>query len=296
MLRSLKGTSWRAASLLFALATSVEAQTGITGTWVTYNFGGNPNLIDLQVNGATVTGTISRNNEVNRIYDGSIAGSTVTFKVGTPGVSPRVITYTGRLNGDQMSFTRTVQVRVAGGAGIYGSGGPMEFSATRDTHPARAATRGLLGEWRLNLQRSTYDPGPAPTPIASDASSWVSLADGRLAFTIVSIANEGNPVVTFSILGADGRDHPSYNGNALAALVVDGTSSNLTRSLVAVSDRVFQMTNKTDGVVTSNNRLTLSADGNTLTVAQTIVNAQGQTTATNTLVYERPLPNRPPTN
>jgi hypothetical protein len=284
-------------ALLLLIVGSAQAQTGITGTWVTHNFNDGPNLIDLQANGARVTGTISRGQNVTHIYDGSMSGNTITFKANAGG--NRIITYTGRLNGDELAFTRSVQVlrALADGAGIYGSLGPMEFLASRELAAGLAVPRALFGNWRENVERSTYDPGPRPAPLGPFVRSFVSLPGGRVGLTAVSVAESGDAVMNFVVLKADGMNYPLYNDVTLGAYIMDGAATNLGRTLRVVNDRTFEITNTTNGVVVARRRLTVSPDGNTLTDVTTVVNAQGQTTATNTIVSDRILANgRPPTD
>jgi hypothetical protein len=282
---------------VLALPQAARGQSPVTGTWVTHNFGGVPNMIDLQANGATVTGTISRNNEVTPIYAGTISGNVVTFKANAGSAPARIITYTGRVNGDVVSFSRSVQVLSPSGdgAGIYGSRGPMEFAAIRDNDLARSATRLLLGDWRLSLERSTFNPVVATKP-AAESLSLASRADGSLAFTDAWIGMDGSPSVAVALLKADGRDHPIHNANTIATLLTDGTTPAATLSLVAVSDRAFDVVSKNGGAVTGSRRWTLSPDGSTLTEAYTGMNVQGEVAGTATLVYERSQPTRPPTN
>jgi hypothetical protein len=282
---------------LSLMASTAQAQSGITGTWITHNFGDGPNLIDLQANGTRVTGTISRGQAVTHLYDGSISGNTVTFKASATG--NRIITYTGRQNGDELAFTRSVQVvRAAGdGAGIYGSMGPMEFVATRELASGVPIPRALLGNWRENIQRSTFEPGPAPDPVVPMVRSFVSLPGGRVGLTAVTVVENGDAVMNFAILKADGRDYPFYTDVTLGEYLTDGAAPAGARTLRVVNERTFEITNLNNGIMVARRRLTVSPDGNTLTDVTTVVNAQGQTTAMNTIVSERiPSSRRPPTN
>jgi acetyl esterase/lipase len=67
------------------------------------------------------------------IYDGRIDGNTVSFKVKSPD-GERTITFTGTLKGDEIAFTREVEVRPGGfpgGQGIFGAAGPRTFAARK---------------------------------------------------------------------------------------------------------------------------------------------------------------------
>jgi hypothetical protein len=132
---------------LLAVPGAAWAQAGVTGSWITTAFpsavvGSWHIVITLQANGATLTGSITRAGSAPfDIEDGKVEGATITFKASTPD-GGRIITYTGRVTGDQIAFTRTVQVRDAasnGGAGIFGAFGPKQFTARRGTPESVAA-------------------------------------------------------------------------------------------------------------------------------------------------------------
>src|SRR5688572_8294126 len=97
--------------LLAALAFPdlAQAQSLFTGTWITYNFG-EPNLINIEVNGSRALATISRGQNVVTMRDGAVSGNTVTFR--SSGL--RFTKFTGRLNGDEMVFTRDVEILPGG--------------------------------------------------------------------------------------------------------------------------------------------------------------------------------------
>jgi hypothetical protein len=259
---------------------------------VSNDFGTAPNLIDLQVEGSRVTGSISRGQEVITIYDGSVAGNVVTFKA-IYAAGDRTISYRGTLSGNVMSFTRSVQVRpggAAGGTGIFGGAAITEFTASRENTAGVAVPRALFGNWKINLQRSSFDPGPAPRPTVSDHWNFVARPGGGFAYAVVSVNNEGMPLMTLATLKADGRDHPRYNAASLAGFLGNATATTITVAARAIDARTLEFTHKNNGVVTATTRMTISQDGNTVTEVVRNVDAQGQTTSTNTLVSERIRP------
>jgi hypothetical protein len=268
-----------------------EAQRGVSGTWITMAFGELPNLIDLQADGTRVVGTISRNQQALTIYDGKVDGNTVTFKVVFAG-GDRINSFTGKLNGDEMFFTRSVQVRPGGaatGEGIFGAGGPMQFVATRDT-TGGDAPRVLYGNWRLNLQQSKYEPGPTPRPTVGEIRNYVSRPEGAFGMATISAGAEGIPTFNLAILKTDGNDHPVHTAASLAEFLGNATPSTLTISMRMADPQTFEITNKTRGVVTATRRTTVSRDGNTLTETVKTIDGKGQTTSTNTLIFNRVMP------
>ena len=67
------------------------------------------------------------------IYDGKVDSDTISFKLKTPD-GGRIITVTGKLTGDEISFARDVEVLpggTPGGAFVFGAGGARNFVARR---------------------------------------------------------------------------------------------------------------------------------------------------------------------
>ena len=73
------------------------------------------------------------------IYDGTISGDTISFKCDSPdGHEQRTITFTGKVDGNKILFTRSVKVFRGGDPGlngIYGAKGATQFTATRELIP-----------------------------------------------------------------------------------------------------------------------------------------------------------------
>ena len=122
-----------AAFLLVAL--EGFAQNDIAGRWQTNGVPNAPWVIELQLNGAKVTGTVRQGatGEPVPIYFGSIEGNTVSFKVNSPD-GDRIITFTGKITRAEIGFSRQVEVRpggVRGDTGVFGGNAVSYFSARR---------------------------------------------------------------------------------------------------------------------------------------------------------------------
>src|SRR5438045_1455783 len=103
----------------FALAvSSVYAQARVTGIWQAEVASAGPGLwtVDLKFDRDKLTGSISQDaDDPTDIEAGRVEGNTVIFKV-TVGTD-RTITFTGKINGDQIVFTRDVVMRPGGAPG-----------------------------------------------------------------------------------------------------------------------------------------------------------------------------------
>lgn len=89
--------------------------------------------VDLIANGTNLTGTVSQPRASVQISDGHIDGVELVFKA-TSGDGDRTITLRGKLEGDEIRFTREFVLRPGGfpgTQGIFGAAGPSTFVAKR---------------------------------------------------------------------------------------------------------------------------------------------------------------------
>jgi hypothetical protein len=129
-----------------------------------------------------------------------------------------------------------------------------------------------IGTWKVNLEKSTYSPGPKPT---AAATVKIEPAAGGIKTTIDGMNPEGQPTHTESVAGFDGKDNP-----------VTGAPVPMTNALKRIDDRTFEVMGKVDGKPAVTTRVAVSADGKTITATQTGTNAQGQS-INNVLVLDK---------
>lgn len=150
-----------AIAILFGSISAASAQTGPAGTWQAQ---GAPWVIELKTDpGGALTGTVTQNNGVGfDIVDGKTDGNTVSFKLKSPS-GAGVITFTGKLNGDEMSFTREAVFSAPAGngdGGLLGPGEPTQFVVNRLS--ADAVWNGTL---RNAPTKRNPTPNPNPRPV-----------------------------------------------------------------------------------------------------------------------------------
>jgi hypothetical protein len=120
----------------------------------------------------------------------------------------------------------------------------------------------FVGDWRLNVAKSKYTPGPTPKSVTS---TYEAAGKGYK----VSVRNEpaSGPVQQYS-----------YTSN-LDGMDVKVTGNNTNADTIAVKRidaNTLELVNKKAGKVTTTQRNVVSADGKTRTVTTTGTDAQGQ--------------------
>jgi len=128
------------------------------------------------------------------------------------------------------------------------------------------------GNWKLNLEKSKFDPGPPPK--GPNYVRIEAISDG-LKFTIDGVNAEGKPTHNEWSGKFDGKDNP-----------VKGDPNRDTAALTRIDDHTMQVVSKKDGKVTTTTRTVYSRDGKTRTQTTQGTNSKGMK-VNNTTVYEK---------
>jgi hypothetical protein len=130
----------------------------------------------------------------------------------------------------------------------------------------------MAGVWKLNVAKSSYSPGPGP----KEAMVTIAEAGPGIKVDIAGVAGDGSPLKWGFAGNFDSKDVKLTGSNPDADVVM----------LKRLTPTTIRATYKKDGNKTLVGGASVSADGKTLTVATTGVNAKGQTVK-NTSVYDR---------
>jgi hypothetical protein len=124
----------------------VIRRNAAVGTWIADEVAYAPWTITLAVDEGKVTGTVSqsstdfmhqRHTDITgpvEIYDGFVERDVVSFKCNSPDGGDRTMLFTGKIEGNEIDFTRQVKLRPGGNPGddgIFGLAGAAHFTATR---------------------------------------------------------------------------------------------------------------------------------------------------------------------
>jgi hypothetical protein len=127
---------------------------------------------------------------------------------------------------------------------------------------AQAQSNPLVGTWKLNLDKSKYDPGPAPKSLVRK----VEVAGDGVKYTFEGVAADGKPLTYSFTVKFDGKDNP-----------VMGTAPNGADTISATRTDAhhYTATLKKGGKEVGTSKVTVSDDGMTTTVDATGTNLAG---------------------
>lgn len=144
------------------------------------------------------------------------------------------------------------------------------FAATMSSASAQSKNPGM-GTWKLNVEKSKYNPGPAPKSLTV---KFEPVGQG-VKLTTAGVAADGSPTATEYTANYDGKDYP-LKGSPLADTV----------SLKKVDDRTTLRTDKKNGKTVVTYKRVIAKDGKTFTVEIKGTNPKGEA-FNNILVFEK---------
>lgn len=134
------------------------------------------------------------------------------------------------------------------------------------------AADAIVGSWKVNLEKSKYNPGPPPK---GPNTTKIEAIPGGYKFTNDGVNAEGKPTHNEWNGKFDGKDNP-----------VKGDPNRDTAALKKIDDRTYEVVSKKGGKVTNTQRTVVSADGKTRTATSQGVNSKGEKT-NNVVVSDR---------
>jgi hypothetical protein len=146
----------------------------------------------------------------------------------------------------------------------------VAFAATVSSVSAQA-TDPSLGNWKLNLEKSKYSPGPAP----KSQTVKRELVGTSVKSTVETVNADDSKTTVVYTANYDGKDVP-LEGSPIADTV----------SLVRKDALTAMRTDKKAGKVVQTYTLVVSKDGKIYTVTVEGTNAKGQP-VNNVLVFDR---------
>ena len=128
-----------------------------------------------------------------------------------------------------------------------------------------------MGTWKVNLEKSTFSPGPKPTtPVTVKMESPA----GGIKITTDGTTPDGKPLHTEVVGAFDGKDNP-----------VKGNDLPMTAAYKRIDGRTFESHDQNRWQADDDQGMGL-ADGKTMTATVTGKNAEGQT-VNNVIVHDK---------
>jgi hypothetical protein len=118
----------------------------------------------------------------------------------------------------------------------------------------------IVGTWTLNLAKSKFNPGPAPT---SQSRTYSQSAEGT-SVSVSGVAADGSPISQQATYKYDGKDYPFKGSSDFDSL-----------SLKRVDAHTVKVTQMRGGKAVGTTTRTISADGKVLTLATKGKDAKG---------------------
>lgn len=118
----------------------------------------------------------------------------------------------------------------------------------------------VIGTWTLNVEKSSYSPGPVPK---SQTRTYAQTANG-ISMTFNGVAADGSPVSGQSIFKYDGKDYP-----------IMGSPDFDTLALKRVNATTVKTTQKKGGKVVGSTIRTISGHGKVMTLSSKGKDAHG---------------------
>jgi hypothetical protein len=136
---------------------------------------------------------------------------------------------------------------------------------------AAAQTDPMIGDWKLNLAKSKYKPGPPPR---SSALNVHQFGEGLMAM-FDNVTAKGKTVQPSFTVICNGQPQPVTGNNAVDSM-----------SCRRINPYSQEFTNMKAGKVTTTGTIVISQDGRVMTIANKGTNANGEA-VDNVAVYER---------
>ena len=131
---------------------------------------------------------------------------------------------------------------------------PTRFLFLTALAAAIAGATPPFGTWKLNLEKSRFEPGPAP--FKSFTLTFIPAENGAYRVTAKGETNNGAPIDTTYLLKDDGKEYPVTNA-PFDSIAVTNEKPNVALITTKLHGKVIEKTR----VVTSGNVMTETSDG-----------------------------------
>ena len=147
----------------------------------------------------------------------------------------------------------------------------------------------LIGSWKQNMAKSTYNPGPPPRTGSWSVRQYAAGDDGAIVAITMNVDPDGLPSLgAISAANYDGKEYVQHTLATLATSLGSHIRPQVTRTISykPIDQFSVEIVQRQDGRVVSMSTRTISRDGRTMTERYDYTNVDGQRVA-NVLVFEK---------
>jgi hypothetical protein len=147
----------------------------------------------------------------------------------------------------------------------------------------------IIGTWKQNVARSTYNPGGPPPNVAYAVRQYAAGTDGSIVAITMNVDPRGLPSLgAISAANYDGKEYAQHTVATLATSLSShiGPRMDRTISYKRVDPYTVRIVQKQGDAVIAVSTRTISRDGKTMTDASDYTDTAGRH-VTNVLVFEK---------
>lgn len=147
----------------------------------------------------------------------------------------------------------------------------------------------IIGTWKQNVEKSTYNPGPPPPKGAASVRQYAAGADGSIVAITFNISPEGLPSLgAIAAANYDGKEYAQHTVATLATSLGSHIGPKIERTITykPIDRYTVEIIQRQDGRVVAVSTRTMSRDGKTMTDRSDYTDAEGRR-ITNVLVFEK---------
>jgi hypothetical protein len=147
----------------------------------------------------------------------------------------------------------------------------------------------IIGTWKQNMEKSTYNPGPPPLKGSGSVRQYAAGEDGAIVAITMNIDPQGLPSLgAVAAANYDGVEYAQHTLATLATSLGSHIGPKITRTIAykPLDPYTVEITVRQDGNVVSTSTRMISRDGKTMTERLQSTNEAGQK-VNNVLVFEK---------
>ena len=164
----------------------------------------------------------------------------------------------------------------------------LATTVVRAQGPSLKANSLIIGTWKQNIEKSTYNPGPPPPKGTYAVRQYAAGEDGSVVAVTFNVDSQGLPSLNaVAAANYDGKEYVQYTMATLATQLGSHISPRIDRTISykPLDAYTVQIVQKQDDQIVTISTRTLSVTGRTMTEQQDFTS--GNQRVHNILVFDK---------